>query len=102
MEFINSKYVFNEENYPNMKGMDAAQQAMFVLNHSVLHMQKSIGKIAEVCENYDHSGKINETDGAKVEEATVKMLINTLKLAHELGLNGEGLAERVPKFMKSK
>lgn len=102
MDFIGSRYIFNEENYPNMKGMDTGQQAMFALNHSVLLMQKSVGKLAEVCESYDHSGKVNEAGRAQVEEVTVKMLVSTLKLAQELGLNGKELAERVPQFMKSK
>ncbi len=102
IEFIGSKYIFNEENYPVMKDMPPEQKAMFALNHSVLHMQKSIGKIAEVCESYDHTGKYTYMNKSQVEEATVKMLVNTLKLAQELGFTGKELAERVPQLMKSK
>ncbi len=102
MSFINSKYVFSEENYPALKGKTTEEKAVFALNHSVLHMQKSIGVLATQCEAYDHSGNFNNVDQAALKEATAKMLVNTLKLAHELGFSPEQLAEAVPLVMKSK
>jgi hypothetical protein len=100
MELIGSKYVFKEENYPAMKGMTEEQKKVFALNHSILHMQKSIGKLAEVCEKYDHTGEYVPGSMDQVSEATVKMVINSLKLAQEIGFNGFELSERVQDFYK--
>lgn len=102
MAFINSKYVFNEQNYPALKGKSPEEKAMFALNHSILHMQKSIGMLAFEAEAYDHTKNYDFVHESKLKEATVKMLINTLKLAYELGLTAEKLAEAVPEMMKSK
>jgi hypothetical protein len=100
MNLINSTYVFNEESYPQLKHATSTnQRLLFVVNHSLLHMQKSLGVIATQCEKYDHQG-VNEIENEKhhLELATVKMLINTLKLAEELGMTGEQLSQRVVAF----
>ncbi len=100
MDFIESKYVFSEENYPSLKGWSEAQRQAFAITHSVLHMNKSVGRIAGECESYDHGG--DGPNNAIVREATVKMLINTLKLAEELGMTAEDLAKAIPVVMRSK
>jgi len=100
MAFIGSGYVFSKENYPLLAGKSDIQKMAFAINHSILHMNKSIGKIAAECESYDHGhSHLNEDI---IKEATVKMLINTLKLADELGMTAKDLFETVPDLMKSK
>lgn len=79
-----------------MKGVD---KKAFALSHSVHHMQKSVGKLAAECERYDHGGKL---DDAAIKEGVVKMFINSVKLAEEMGINAEELAASVPTFMASK
>ena len=102
MDLIGSKYVFNKENYPKMDDSSTETKQMFAIVHSNFHMQKSLGKIAEVCEEYDHKGNRTHQGITKVEEAIVKMFINTLKLAEELGFSAEELFERVEQFYKDR
>ncbi len=100
MDLIGQKYVFNKENYPNMDDSDCGPKLMFAIQHSNLHMQKQLGVLATVCEEYDHTGVRTSQDQAKVEGAALKLLINTLKLAQELGYSAETLLEDVEKFYK--
>lgn len=103
MNLIGSKYLFNKENYPNMDDSRPETKLMFAINHSSLHMQKSLGKIAEVLEEYDHKGKKVLLGGiAQAQESTVKIFINALKLAEELNLSAEQLFERVEQFYKDR
>lgn len=98
MDFVGQRYVFSAEHYPNIP-TDAKRNLAFAVTHSHLHMSKSLGRIATECERYDHG---LEPDYELVKEATVKMLINTLKLAQELGMNADELTEAIPSLMKSK
>lgn len=102
MDLIGSKYVFNKEAYPNMDDSSPESKQMFAVGHTCFHMQKSLGKIAEVCEAYDHAGNRTHKNVLLLEEATVKMFINTLKLAEELGFSGEELFRQVEQFYKDK
>jgi|SRR3989344_3293169 len=100
MDFIGSRYRFSEENYPALAGQSDGQKEVFAINHSILHMNKSIGVLAGECEAYDH-GRV-WPKGDVVKEATVKMLINSLKLAEEIGMTAEEIFETIPRTMKSK
>lgn len=102
INLIGSKYVFNKENYPKMDDSSPETKMMFAIQHSKNHMDKSIGVIAGVCEEYDHKGNRTHQGITKVEEATVKMFINILKLAEELGFSAEELFERVEEFYKDR
>jgi len=102
MNLIGSKYVFNKENYPKLDESSPETKMMFAIQHSKNHMDKSIGVIAGVCEEYDHKGNRTHQNIIKVEEATVKMFINTLKLAEELGFSADQLFERVEESFKEK
>lgn len=98
MDLIGSKYIFNQENYPNMDDSVHETKMMFAIKHSSFHMQKSLGKIAEVCEEYDHRGARTHKTFNQTEEAVVKMFVNTLKLAEEIGMSADNLFESVEKF----
>ena len=102
MDLIGSKYVFSKENYPKLNDSNPETKMMFAILHSKNHMDKSIGVIAGVCEEYDHKGQRTHQGITIVEEATVKMFINTLKLAEELGFSAEQLFERVERFYKDR
>ena len=99
MDFIGTRYIFSVEYYPVLQGKSADETRVFAINHSHLHMSKSLGRLAAESERYDHGGSI---DNAVVKEVTVKMLINVLKLAQELGMTADELIEAVPNFMISK
>ena len=99
MDLINARYVFNDANYPALEKASVMEKMIFSIDHSVKHMNKAIGAICAETESYDHGGAFSTES---IKTATVKMLINTLKLAEELGMTAKYLAEEVPKIMKSK
>ena len=99
MEFVGSRYKFTSENYPALKKKSPEQIKAFAVGHSAHHMMKSLGRISAECEAYDHGGVMNQE---LLHEATVKMLINTLKLAEELGISAGELIGSVPRVMRSK
>jgi hypothetical protein len=72
---------------------------VFVISHSLLHMQKSSGVLARNLEAHDHGGTI---DDQAVRLSTIKMFINTLKLAEELGMSADDLCKAVHEFYKAK
>ena len=99
MLFIGQRYTYTPEHYPALQDMSSDEHKAFAVSHSAHHMMKSLGKISAECEAFDHGGQMNHE---VLREAVVKMLINTLKLAEELELNGNDLCEAVPRLMKSK
>ena len=99
MSFIGQRYTYTPDHYPALQGVSSERREAFAVSHSVHHMMKSLGKISAECEAFDHGGQLNHE---VLREATVKMLINTLKLAEELGLSGSDLCEAVPQLMKGK
>ena len=99
MDSIGSKYVVSQEAYPELANKTSGQVLVFAIKHSHFHMSKSLGRIATECEEFDHS---QSCDLEIIKQATKEMLINTLKLAQELGMTAADLTEAVPNLMKSK
>ena len=100
--FVNESYTFTENTYPAMKGMDEEQKRMFAVNHGVLHMMKSLGKISAECEAYDHGDAKSIEQRTELPIALAKMLVNVLSLAHTLNISPDQLYEMVPSVMHSK
>lgn len=69
------------------------------MKHILLHMNKSIAKISTELELFDHGDKM---DIEVINTATVKMIINSLKLADEIGLNAKDLSKKIPEIMEPK
>jgi hypothetical protein len=98
MAYINNRYRFTENEYPALRGgVSPDDIAAFAANHTLLHFLKAIGTVAAVCEAHDHGAPL---DLIALQAATVKMFINTLKLASELGMSDEELVAAVPTLMK--
>jgi len=98
MPFIAERYVFDSKSYPGFDDLSPAQQRLFMVNHSVLHMNKSLGRIAGEVEAADHGDLIKHEE---LIVATMKMVVNSLRLAEALGLSPDEVAKRVPKVMRS-
>lgn len=98
MDFIGARYTFTNENYPNVDLSTPEKIRAFAVSHSLKHISKSAGKIATETEAQDHGGMMNEEN---LRIATAKMLVNTLKLAEELGMSPDELGAMVPKVMTS-
>lgn len=99
IEYINSKFIFNEKNYPLLKGNLTEEKAVFILKNIILNIQKSLGKLATECESFDHFYNFQHVNQIILREETVKLLINTLKLSHELGFSAETLLKAVLDIM---
>ncbi len=97
IDAIAEKYTFTAEHYPDLAAKSKQEVFLFAVRHNVLHMGKSLGKISAFSEDTDHG---EGGDRAHLEEATVKMLINTLRLAELQGLTAKKLVELVPKMMR--
>jgi hypothetical protein len=71
---------------------DEEHDQAFAIRHSVLHMAKTMGLLATECESFDHGTSMNVV---ALREATIGMLINTLKLANDLQMSADELAAGV-------
>ena len=92
-------YSFTAENYPELAGKSEDEIKKFAVRHGVLHMAKSLGKMAEFAEAQDHG---DAADERLLEEGTVKMLINVLRLAELEGLKADELLGLVDGYLKPK
>lgn len=98
IDLIARTYPFDGTVYPSLAQASPSDIRAFAVRHSVLHMSKSLGKIAAFAEEEDHGGV---GDVALLREATVKMLINTLRLAEVLGMTAEDIEREVPMCLKN-
>lgn len=99
MQYVGERYVFTHEQYPSLQGRSPEERRAFAVSHSVYHILKSIGRLAGECEQHDHGRQL---DDRVLKEGVVKIFINTLKLAEELGISAGELVDSVPSFMASK
>jgi hypothetical protein len=99
MDHIGARFVFNGSKYPGYDELAPAQQQAFVLKHSLLHLNKSVGVIATQAESADHGSSI---DTEQVKVATTKLLVSVLALAGKLGMSPQELASKIPEVMSSK
>lgn len=99
MKHISATWVCDETRYPQLAAMSAAERQDFVVKHSLLHLMKTMGKIAAVCEHLDHGEPYAHKDAAELEASAVKLFVNVLKLADELGLSADDLVRRAPEYV---
>jgi hypothetical protein len=64
----------------------------FTIRQSVLHMAETMGLLTTECESFDHGTPM---DVVALREATIRVLINTLKLANDLQMSADELAAGV-------
>jgi hypothetical protein len=88
------KFQFTAEKYPELVSATPEETLRFAIRHSVLHYAKTAGKIAAHSEDVDHGGA-GDLEALKTD--TAKSLLNALRLAGLLGMNGAGLVERIDK-----
>ena len=79
--YIAERYVYNAKNYPALANLTIEQGRNFAVTHSILHVQKSMTKIAREC--YREAS----LDKVILKEACTKMFINILKLAEILSID---------------
>ncbi len=76
--YVNSRYIFNAENYPIIAKLTPEERLVFSVQHSLLHMQKSL---------YDFLHIDDQAYGDKRLVSATKMLVNITKLADVVGMS---------------
>ena len=96
MDAIKAKWEFTPEKYPALANMNEKQRKVFICSHVILHMNKSLGVIAGVCESADHGevNRINDQNPA-LNMALVKTLINTLVLMDLMNMTEQEIGEMI-------
>ncbi len=89
LDIVDRGYRFEVGTYPEL---DTTDPYKFGVNHSALHMMKSVGVIAGEVEAFEHGKGMNHDT---LVLATNKMLANVLKLAAHIGVSGTQLAEYI-------
>ncbi len=92
IQFISENFIFDENSYPELKGVDEQARFLFAVRHSALHFSKTAGKIAAVSEDVDHG---NEIDIEELKKNVPKALINTLRLAELVGMSEDDLVKAI-------
>ena len=99
MDHIARVWKCDAHRYPELTKMTLEQRKNFLLKHSLLHINKTTGKIAALCEDFDHNGKLMKEE-LNLSDLSIKMFINALNLAKEVGLSAKDLLSRGPTFLK--
>ena len=86
--------------YPELAGVTDQERKNFLIKHSILHITKTAGKLAVVCENFDHTRELKEESVEECKILATKMFINALKLAEEVGVSPDELLQRAPTYIK--
>ncbi len=96
MQYIDKHLVFNTENFPDLEMTTRDEKSDFAARHLLIRMQKNLGEAADYVESRDQGQY-----GVKkhLEVATVKMLINVLRLGSVQGLTADKLLSMVRKVI---
>lgn len=93
MHIIDEVFQCNEEVYWKLGHLPKERWDNEIISHSSRHLSKSAGKLAGVCEDYEH-GAAFDTETAK--DAVLSAQATLLKVASMLGMSAEDLLEGVP------
>ncbi len=99
MQHIAATWMCNDHRYPELQGKSRNARKLFLVKHSTAHVLKTMGKIAAVTERFDHEGMVAPEDEERLKDASVKLFVNALKLAEEVGLSADDLLKRAPTFI---
>ncbi len=104
--YVNERYVFSGENYPDLKTLSPSQALRFKLNHGLLHILKSFKKIGGMPYEKQKLGELNYLatpnqhlwgGASRTKTALLKMVINIVSLSHSAGFTLEQVSEfKVP------
>lgn len=85
MSFVSELLPVNEQSYPGASLESQTDAIRFCLHHSALHFSKTAGRLAAFVEGADH-GQFAQFQA--LESIVAASLVNSLKLAEEIGLTG--------------
>ncbi len=99
METVAKNWPFDEKTYLELKGVNEETKLRFAVKHVLLHLQKSLGQMAEICESADHKGTLDPLD---LELHASKFAVNTVRLLGLIGVDAERLDRFVEEWVRSK
>lgn len=83
-DYVNQRYVFNNENYPVIVKLTEQEKTFFALKHTLLHMQKNIQKVL-----FSESFNKSPMSYGQSKEYFVWIVINMLKASEIVDLQSE-------------
>lgn len=92
IDYVANLLPVTAEQYPSIASLDEGAKLEFCLRHSALHFSKTAGRLAAFVEDADH-GKFAEIDA--LQAIVAASLVNSLKLADEIGLTGPDILEQI-------
>ncbi|MAZ40755.1 hypothetical protein CL654_01385 [bacterium] len=97
IDLIDKVFWCDEEVYWKLRHLPKERWDYEIISHSSRHLSKSAGKLASVCEAYEHG---TDFDKDKAKDITLSALATVLKIASMLEMTAEDLLEGVPKKIK--
>lgn len=92
INLVSDLFPVDETHYPDLRSHQGRETVEFCLRHSALHFSKTAGRLAAWVEDADH-GKYAKIDA--LEAIVAAGLINSLKLADEIGISGTEILSRI-------
>lgn len=92
MDLVSDLLPVTEKQYPQLRRYEREDEVEFCLRHSALHFMKTAGLLASWVEDADH-GKYGKID--TLENIVAASLVNSLKLADEIGIDGTVILSRI-------
>jgi hypothetical protein len=92
IDLVSDLLPVTEAQYPDLRSQPGSETVEFCLRHSALHFSKTAGRLAAWVEDADH-GKYARIDA--LESIVAAGLINSLKLADEIGVSGTEILSRI-------
>jgi hypothetical protein len=81
----------DSDHYPELPS-EGSDVDRFCIRHSALHFAKTAGQLAAVAEATDHGGTL---DRSRIAQIAAASLVNSLKLANEIGLSASEMCALV-------
>ena len=103
-EYVNQRYIYNEENYPSLGRLTKLEGTIFALKHGFLHILEPLSKLGYQVERSKarisrlqylaHPDEKLSSHTTEFKKATLKIIINILSMSHIVGrTDGEFLHE---------
>lgn len=95
------EWEFTSENYPELAHLHGEARLKFIRDHLVKHLQKILGKLAELYEPLDHGRSLPEDYNDQIRIILGKALATLLQLANIEGLQDFDLERAVQSVVHS-
>jgi hypothetical protein len=94
-QIVRKRWTFDSSEYIDLHAVRSNQGGVerLVRGHVLKHMMKSVGKIAEIEEDDDHSHSKIHDSKERMRALIGKMLINLMQLAESYGISNKELAK---------